>query len=130
MARVPLEDLSPFSRRGGFERLSLGMATVEIGLDRPFSVLHISDTHLSAADDDEPPEKQILSLKRTRCFGGRQEEALRDSVLWAREHVDLVVHTGDIVDCDGIRRRRKLSVCRRGNSFRVNETVFRKRKHQ
>ncbi len=98
MARVPLEDLSPFSRRGGFERLSLGMATVEIGLERPFSVLHVSDTHLSAADDDEPPEKQILSLKRTRCFGGRQEEALRDSVLWAREHVDLVVHTGDIID--------------------------------
>ncbi len=98
MARVPLEDLSPFSRRGCFERLSLGMATVEIGLDRPFSVLHISDTHLTAAYDNEPPSKQELSLKRTRCFGGRQEEALRDSLLWARQHVDLIVHTGDIID--------------------------------
>lgn len=34
-----------FPKRGGFERLSLAYATVEIGLEKPFSVLHISDTH-------------------------------------------------------------------------------------
>ena len=33
-----------FPNRGGFERLSLSYATVEIGLEKPFSVLHISDT--------------------------------------------------------------------------------------
>ena len=35
---------------------------------------------------------------RTTTFGGRQEEALRDSLDWARQHVDYVVHTGDLID--------------------------------
>ena len=42
--------------------------------------------------------KQQLTQKRTTTFGGRQEEALRDSLAWARQHVDYVVHTGDIID--------------------------------
>ena len=32
-------------------------------------------------------------LKGSFAFGGRQEEALRDSLAWAKEHVDYVVHT-------------------------------------
>ena len=35
---------------------------------------------------------------RTQCFGGRQEEAMRDSLAWARDHVDYVLHTGDLID--------------------------------
>ena len=92
------EDLSDFSRRGQFEQLSLNMAVVEAGAERPFSVLHLSDTHLSSAYDDEPATKQELCLKRTRCFGGHQEEALRDSLDWASRHAELVVHTGDFID--------------------------------
>ena len=92
------EDLSAFAKRGRWERLSIAFGEVEIGLERPFSVLHISDTHLTAADADESVKKQALSRRRTLCFGGRQEEALRDSIAWAKEHCDCLVHTGDLID--------------------------------
>ena len=36
--------------------------------------------------------------RRTVIFGGRQEEALRDTLSWARDHVDFILHTGDVVD--------------------------------
>ncbi len=87
-----------FSKRGRFERLSLSYATVEIGIEKPFSVLHLSDTHLTAAYDHENEKKQQLHNNRTTTFGGRQEEALGDALAWAKEHVDYVVHTGDLID--------------------------------
>ncbi|MGN0233395.1 MAG: metallophosphoesterase family protein [Bacteroidaceae bacterium] len=87
-----------FPDRGKFERLSMAYAVVEIGLDKPFSVLHISDTHLTAAYPHEGKKKQALRENRTKTFGGRQEEALKDSLLWAKNHVDYVLHTGDLID--------------------------------
>ena len=87
-----------FPERGRFERLAICYATVEIGLEKPFSILHISDTHLTAAYSDENQNKLTLNERRTKTFGGRQEEALRDSLSWAKQHVDYVVHTGDLID--------------------------------
>ena len=87
-----------FSERGRFERLSMSYATVEIGLERPFSLLHISDSHLTDAYDTEGEQQIKEREKRTRTFGGRQEEALRDALAWAKEHVEYVLHTGDIID--------------------------------
>ena len=87
-----------FPERGGFERLSLSYAIVRIGLEKPFSVLHISDSHLSAAYPHEDAKKQRLCERRTQTFGGHQEEALRDALAWAKEHVDFIVHTGDLID--------------------------------
>lgn len=97
-AGAEVEDLSAFAKRGFWERLSIAFGTVEIGLEKPFSVLHISDTHLTAAGEDENLKKQTLCCKRTRGFGGRQEEALRDSIAWAKRHCDYIVHTGDLID--------------------------------
>jgi predicted MPP superfamily phosphohydrolase len=76
----------------------MSYATVEIGLEKPFSVLHISDTHLTAAYDHENEKKRELRENRTTNFGGRQEEALRDTLDWAKQYVDYVVHTGDLID--------------------------------
>lgn len=87
-----------FPNRGRFERLSLDFVTINIGVRKPFSVLHISDTHLTAAYSHENEKKQKLHRIRTKTFGGRQEEALRDSLAWAREHADYVLHTGDLID--------------------------------
>ena len=89
---------SRFQGRGRFERLILNYVHVEIGLPKPFSVLHISDTHLAEAYSDEPEVKLLQKAERMNCFGGRQEEALRDSLSWARENADYVVHTGDLID--------------------------------
>ena len=87
-----------FPQRGQYERLSMCYATVELGLEHPFSVLHISDSHLTAAYDTEGEKKLKLREERTVTFGGRQEEALRDALAWAKQHVDYIVHTGDLID--------------------------------
>lgn len=92
------DDPTLFPKRGRFERLALNYGTVNIGLEKPFSILHISDTHLTAVYPNEDEKKQQLHKIRTTTFGGRQEEALCDSLDWARQHVDYVVHTGDLID--------------------------------
>ena len=95
---VGKDDPTVFPARGKFERLVLAYQHVHIGLEKPFSVLHISDTHFTAAYPDEDAKKQKLREVRTKTFGGRQEEALCDSLAWAKENVDYVVHTGDLID--------------------------------
>ena len=95
---IAATETDPFAGRGKWERLALGYAVVRAGAARPFSVLHISDTHLTAAFDDEGEKKLKLRELRTQTFGGHQEEALRDSLAWAKANVDYVVHTGDLID--------------------------------
>jgi hypothetical protein len=90
------EDL--FAKRGKFERLVLAMRRIKCGAEKPFSILHISDTHLAAAYPEEGPDKVKVSKRRMKTFGGRQEEALRDSLAWAKDNVDYVLHTGDLID--------------------------------
>ena len=89
---------SLFPERGQYERMSISYGVVEIGLEKPFSVLHISDSHLTAAYAHENEKKQELHKTRSTTFGGRQEEALRDALAWAKQHVDFIVHTGDVID--------------------------------
>ena len=87
-----------FPERGTWERLSLSYAVVNIGLEKPFSVLHLTDSHLAAAYPEENEKKQRLHIRRNQTFGGHQEEALRDALDWAKEHVEFIVHTGDLID--------------------------------
>jgi predicted MPP superfamily phosphohydrolase len=92
------DDPSVFPARGKFERLVLAYQHIDAGASKPFSILHISDTHLTEAYPDEGEMKLKLKTVRTQCFGGRQEEALRDSLDWAKKNVDYVLHTGDLID--------------------------------
>ena len=87
-----------FPGRGQFERLSIVSWRVKAGATKPFTILHISDTHLTAAYPDEPQDVLGRAKKRSKTFGGLQEEALRDSLAWAKKRVDYVVHTGDMID--------------------------------
>ena len=92
------DDPALFPGRGRWERLSIFAGHVKAGATKPFSILHISDTHLTAAYPDESEWVRRQAEHRTKTFGGRQEEALRDSLAWAKTHVDYVVHTGDLID--------------------------------
>lgn len=87
-----------FPERGDWERLALSHAIVNIGLEKPFSVMHISDTHLTDAYPHEGEDKLTVSSVRTKTFGGRQQEALHDSLEWAKKNTDYVIHTGDLID--------------------------------
>lgn len=99
-SRLPAlaDDPSLFPGRGKFERLSIVSRHINAGATKPFSLLHISDTHLTAAYPHESEWTRNKAQQRARTFGGRQEEALRDSLAWAKGHVDFVVHTGDLID--------------------------------
>ena len=94
------DDPAAFPHRGRYERLMLAYQHIEAGATSPFSILHISDTHLTAAypGEKDGPDKMKCMERRTRTFGGRQEEALRDSLDWAKSNVDYVLHTGDLID--------------------------------
>ena len=92
------DDPAVFPERGRYERLVLAYQHIDAGATAPFSILHISDTHFTAAYPHEPECKHMSRIRRTRTFGGRQEEALRDSLAWAKDHVDYVLHTGDLID--------------------------------
>ena len=100
VSRLPsiAEDRVDFSRRGQFERLNVTMVRIEVGATTPFSVLHISDTHLTDAYSDEDQWKQRLKVRSTAHFGGFQEAALRESVAWAKANCDNLLHTGDVID--------------------------------
>jgi 3',5'-cyclic AMP phosphodiesterase CpdA len=92
------DDPAVFPDRGRFERLTLAYQHIDAGATSPFSILHISDTHFTAAYPHEPESKQMSRIRRTRTFGGHQEEALRDSLAWAKDNVDYVLHTGDLIE--------------------------------
>ena len=100
VSRLPAlaDDTSVFPARGRFERLNIVKVHVDAGARSPFSVLHISDTHFTDAYPNEDKWKQQLKKARTQTFGGRQEEALRDSIAWAKDNCDYLLHTGDLVD--------------------------------
>ena len=87
-----------FPKRGKFERLTLAYVHIDAGATKPFSLLHISDTHFTEAYPHEDEKRQKLKEVRSQTFGGRQEEALRDSLAWAKDNVDFVLHTGDLID--------------------------------
>jgi len=87
-----------FANRGNFERLSLSYAHIDVGATEPFSVLHITDTHLADAYPDEPVAVCGKAGARLRTFGGRQVAALESSLAWAQKNVDYVLHTGDLMD--------------------------------
>ena len=99
-ARLPslADDPALFPKRGKFERLVLSYVHIDAGATKPFSLLHISDTHFTEAYPHEDERKRKLKEVRTQTFGGRQEEALRDSLAWAKDNVDFVLHTGDLID--------------------------------
>ena len=102
VSRLPsfADNPAVFPERGRYERLQVVYQHVSAGATAPFSILHISDTHLTEAYPDEADAAGKLRSKerRTRTFGGRQEEALRDSLAWAKDNVDYVLHTGDLID--------------------------------
>ena len=78
--------------------MSVNYISLPIGAARPFSVFHISDTHLKglAPTDGEKVRKHLAP----RFVGYDPEEALADSIRWAqRRKCDYLLHTGDLIDC-------------------------------
>lgn len=71
----------------------------EVAVDavKPFTALHISDTHLSLVDlvDGKPSPRNAEG--RRKAFPNA-EDGLRAAFAYAREHDDMMIHTGDLID--------------------------------
>ena len=65
--RIPVlaDEPSVFPARGRYERLALNYHKVEAGATKPFSLLHFSDTHLTATYGHEPQDVRENMRKRT-----------------------------------------------------------------
>ena len=80
------------------EKLQVNGVVIEAGAKKPFSVLHVSDTHLTAVYPHEDRWKQEMSRADTPIFGARQEESLAEAIAYAKAHCNFLLHTGDLID--------------------------------
>ena len=81
----------------GFQPLNVRRYAVEVGAIRPFSVLHVSDTHFAFCDGRDNERKIKLAASR---FGemARAEHYLDEALRLAEREQMMFVHTGDLID--------------------------------
>ncbi len=77
--------------------IKLRKIAIEVGAERPFSVLHISDSHLAYADERDGESKEKLAKRRIKIFR-TPEATLRAHREFAKERGLTIVHTGDMID--------------------------------
>lgn len=70
---------------------------IAVGAQRPFAVLHASDTHLTRADGRDDARKQALAAERAACFP-EAEDCLRRLTALAQSEGLPVLYTGDLND--------------------------------
>ena len=71
--------------------------TISVGARTPFHALHLSDTHLTHADERDDERKNILAAQRTPPFH-MHEENLALATAYARQGGMPILHTGDLID--------------------------------
>lgn len=70
---------------------------INIGAAAPFEILHISDTHLTLADDRNDGRKRRLAEKRREGFPEAEKVLSEAAAISERENLP-VMNTGDIID--------------------------------
>ena len=70
---------------------------IEIGVSTPFTVLHMSDTHLTLVDERDNERKHELAEKRGQYFP-ESEATLELASARAGELGAPILHTGDLID--------------------------------
>lgn len=72
---------------------------ISVGANTPFFVLHISDTHLTLADEFDNERKHELAQKRSGIEAFRETEAVRKTASEMSKKEGLpIFHTGDLID--------------------------------
>lgn len=70
---------------------------LNVGIDKPFTFIHVSDTHISLADERDNERKNKLAADRKKGFP-QAEEQLNEIEKYAKQNDYTVVHTGDMID--------------------------------
>lgn len=71
--------------------------TLKIGIDKPVSVYHMTDNHLTRADEREDDRKLALAEKRGKAFADA-ERYTREMLLKVQADGLPLIHTGDLAD--------------------------------
>ena len=82
---------------GAYRKVSLS-----VGVEKQFSVLHISDTHLAVLTEAEKAASGWRERYYTRRHEGNfrnAEKHLADAIAYASKRRMPLVHTGDLMDC-------------------------------
>ena len=77
--------------------LNLKKIEIPVGIEKPFGAIHISDTHLTLADNRNDERKISLAAGRARGMN-LGEHYLDECIHYARRHDLLMLHTGDLID--------------------------------
>lgn len=106
VAVYPSGDVSVTEFQGGEAELAKGtvpplrirQVRFDVGARRPFSVLHVSDSHLTGVDERDGPA--VRAFARSRENLGRELGAsyLEEALGYARARGLRVVHTGDVIE--------------------------------
>ena len=70
---------------------------LHIGVEKPFDVIHLSDTHLTLADMRDGERKVTLGEKRAKYFPHAEEMLAAADALF-RQYGAPILHTGDLID--------------------------------
>lgn len=80
---------------------------VEIGLEKPFKVLHITDTHITESNEDDSEKMQALMKRRKEVFlklgrtpDKEPQEHLKEALALADAEGAYPVLTGDLMDAN------------------------------
>lgn len=75
--------------------LYLEKNTLEIGLQKPLKILHITDSHLPLCSDSDREEM----IRQSKHRDERSSlQYLQEQMAYGEEHCDIIVHTGDLID--------------------------------
>ena len=77
--------------------MKLSKHRICVGAAEPFRILHISDSHLTLADERDGEWKMKMAESRGR-WACHAEENLAEQLAYAREQNLTVLHTGDLSD--------------------------------
>lgn len=69
-----------------------------LGVEKPFTFLQITDTHLTYTDDNDSPERREFAAQRRRDFFSGAEENMAVIRQYVAQTGYPIVHTGDLMD--------------------------------
>lgn len=82
--------------------MTIEKTALHLGADKPFELLHVSDTHIALADERDDLRKRRLAQARAKAFEedtpGCSLHYFRESCRFANERGAMLVHTGDLFD--------------------------------
>lgn len=70
---------------------------INIGIEKPFTFIHMSDTHLTLADERDDDRKIQLGKDRLNGFP-EAEKVLEEATAYAKKTGYTICHTGDLLD--------------------------------